>query len=387
MLKNDGWVSPSLFTKFNMVTTLNATESHVLQALRNIHTPPLEFQESDGSGVLVRITGGMQNVEEEVMQLRKDEEDRTIYVEPLCASITRTEIEQLFSPFGKLLYISIPRFKDGRCKGFCFIEFATCESAKEAVDSVNHSRVHSEKLNGLRALMRAEWRRRKDTYKDAKKQQRIEAARRRHSANQTAHLRASLPPSASKAALTSTESSQKGIPAASSNVTTNDDNTSQEEAAVGKHNESSGTEVAATRENPPIFTPSFERGVILSISGLLSGEKKPTQRFLYECLSQFGDVAFIDFTPRVADICKARFTNAESAAKARAAFSVTGGAKVYGAAVKAELLEGQAEEEYWRHIHERRKARDERRKQKREGRQERRVEGRIQPRRRAKNEG
>lgn len=390
MLKNDGWISPILFTKFNKVASLNATELHVLQALRDVREPPLEFQESDSGKTLVRIEGGMRKVEGEVQRLRKDEDERTIYVEPLRGDTTRAEIQHLFSAFGNVVYVSIPRFNDGRCKGFCFIEFSACVSAKRAIDAINQTQVYSERLRVLRALMRAEWRKRKEAFKDTKKQQRIEVARRRHSLNKSPQAPASASASASQPASQpvptsiSARTSQADIPPPPSHAATENADTSQEKAATTKQDDKPEENAVANTDDSPSHFPPFERGSILSISGLLRGKEKLTRRLLYQCLRQYGDVAFIDFTPRSADECKVRFACAVSAAKARAALSATDSANVCGVVVKAEVLEGEVEEEYWQHIQERRRARDGRQKLKNEHGQERRVEGRIQPRRKAK---
>lgn len=382
MLKDDGWISPVLFTKFNKVVSLQATESHILQALRNIHKPPLEFQESDCDKVLVRIKGGIQKLNDEVQQLTKDEEERTIYVEPLHADTTRAEIKDLFAAFGEVVYISIPRFNDGRCKGFCFIEFTACVSARTAVDAANQAQVHSERLRDLRALMRAEWRERKEAFKDAKKKQRIEVARRRHASIKSPRALAPVPEPVPT--LTSARAPRIDIPPPSSPVAAENFNTSHEKATAANHVSKSKENATAITDDPCSHLCPSERGVILSISGLLHAKTKPTRRLLYECVCQFGDVAFIDFTPRSADVCKVRFACAESAAKAMAALSAAGGANMCGTEVRVEILEGEKEEEYWRHIQEKRKARNERQKRKDERGQDRRVEGRVQPRRKAK---
>lgn len=51
-------------------------------------------------------------------------------------------IEKVFSRFGKVTYVSLPKFKStGKLKGFAFVEFATKEEANKALE------VNDEKKN------------------------------------------------------------------------------------------------------------------------------------------------------------------------------------------------------------------------------------------------
>lgn len=68
-----------------------------------------------------------------------DEESRTVYVELLPKRVSHNWIERVFSKCGKVVYISLPRFKKtGDPKGFAFVEFEKVDQAQKAIEMLNN---------------------------------------------------------------------------------------------------------------------------------------------------------------------------------------------------------------------------------------------------------
>lgn len=62
----------------------------------------------------------------------------TIYIEKLPPYADHDWVKAIFSKYGKVVYVSIPRFKHtGDIKGFAFVEFEYAKEAKEAVQMFN----------------------------------------------------------------------------------------------------------------------------------------------------------------------------------------------------------------------------------------------------------
>ena len=47
------------------------------------------------------------------------------------------KLQNLFGPFGDISYISVPRFPDGKFKGFAFVEFVEKSSVSKAIKKLN----------------------------------------------------------------------------------------------------------------------------------------------------------------------------------------------------------------------------------------------------------
>ncbi|XP_066148052.1 la-related protein 7 [Euwallacea fornicatus] len=119
----DDGVDTNIFLKFNKIKKLNCTAEDIQKALRK----------SDLIGVN----------KEEAKIFRKvpfkgemdlDVERRTVYVENIKADATHESLSQLFSDFGKVIYVSIPKYKHNRAnKGFAFIEYETRLEAQTAI--------------------------------------------------------------------------------------------------------------------------------------------------------------------------------------------------------------------------------------------------------------
>ena len=63
-------------------------------------------------------------------------DSKTIYVEKLPVNVTLEMLQHVFSKYGTVNYISMPKFKhNGFPKGFAFVEFADDEGAKKSIEA------------------------------------------------------------------------------------------------------------------------------------------------------------------------------------------------------------------------------------------------------------
>lgn len=129
-LAKDRWLSNKLqedecihlteFLKFNKIKQLTDNMNDLERALRKSE--------------LLRVTDDMKVALVKPVQLKENEEDYVIYVEQVPPDADHDWIRDYFSVYGKIDYISVPKFKNSKkCKGFAFIEFAEIESAQKAI--------------------------------------------------------------------------------------------------------------------------------------------------------------------------------------------------------------------------------------------------------------
>lgn len=62
-----------------------------------------------------------------------DTDDRSLYLESFPAESDHDSLRRLYSKYGKVLHVSLPRDSHREFKGFGFIEFATIEAMEEAI--------------------------------------------------------------------------------------------------------------------------------------------------------------------------------------------------------------------------------------------------------------
>jgi RNA recognition motif-containing protein len=61
-----------------------------------------------------------------------------LYVGNLPYSVTKTKLEEVFSPFGTILDCSVVSDKfSGRSKGFGFVEFESDDAGRQAIEKLN----------------------------------------------------------------------------------------------------------------------------------------------------------------------------------------------------------------------------------------------------------
>ncbi|KAI5739342.1 hypothetical protein M8J77_018089 [Diaphorina citri] len=122
LLQESPEIEVSVFLKCNKLARLTHDPDDVVKALRK--SKLLEVTED---GTKVRRTV--------VVQDKPDVDECTIYVEKLPPEAEHDYIESVFSKYGKVTYVSLPKFKStGKLKGFAFVEFSTKEEAAKALE-------------------------------------------------------------------------------------------------------------------------------------------------------------------------------------------------------------------------------------------------------------
>jgi len=108
-----------------------------------------------------------------------DADARTIYLEPVPADVTHEKIANIVEKYGKVGYISIPRFENGDAKGFAFVEFESELSVSNCLGGVQGHELHEP----LRIISKHEWLQMKEKFKEQKREHRERAKHARQIAN------------------------------------------------------------------------------------------------------------------------------------------------------------------------------------------------------------
>lgn len=112
-------VDLNIFIEFNKIRELTTDISRITKALQA--STILSLSE-DGTKVH-RITP---------IVPKENTDDCTIYVQNLPPDADHETLSSIFSQYGPVVYVSLPRYKHNRkIKGFAFVEFDTPESIKK----------------------------------------------------------------------------------------------------------------------------------------------------------------------------------------------------------------------------------------------------------------
>lgn len=121
-------VEVEIFLKFNKIRKLTTNIEDIKKALRKSEL--IEVSE-DGTKLLRK----------QPVKVKENVDECTIYVEQLKSDATHEWVQEVFSEFGSVVYVSIPKYrKKGVIKGFAFVEFDTEEGANAALqyfESIN----------------------------------------------------------------------------------------------------------------------------------------------------------------------------------------------------------------------------------------------------------
>ncbi|XP_043470915.1 la-related protein 7 [Leptopilina heterotoma] len=112
LISQDPWIDLDIFIKFNKVAALTTDVSRIAKALRD--STMLSVSE-DGTKVC-RTTP---------ICKKENSDECTIYVQKLPSEADHDWISKIFSQYGQIDYISIPKYKNKAIKGFAFVEFKT----------------------------------------------------------------------------------------------------------------------------------------------------------------------------------------------------------------------------------------------------------------------
>ncbi|KMQ89259.1 la-related protein 7 [Lasius niger] len=121
LLKENPYVDLDVFTQFNKLRELNVDTNRIAKALQK--STMLKVSE-DGTKVC-RLTP---------INRKENVDQCTVYVQNLPPDADHDWLIFIFSKFGSVEYVSIPRYKSNKkIKGFAFIEFDTPNSAHECI--------------------------------------------------------------------------------------------------------------------------------------------------------------------------------------------------------------------------------------------------------------
>nr|XP_026484573.1 la-related protein 7 [Vanessa tameamea] len=122
LVKSDPFVPLNEFLKFNKIRTLTQDIGDIVKAMK--HSTFLELSEDK------------LKVRRKTQMMPYDADLRTIYVESIPVSASREWLERVFSDYGEVAYISLPKFKNSQnIKGFAFIEFCTSQDAQKCINA------------------------------------------------------------------------------------------------------------------------------------------------------------------------------------------------------------------------------------------------------------
>ncbi|KYN17915.1 PREDICTED: la-related protein 7 [Trachymyrmex cornetzi] len=121
LLKENPYVGLEVFTRFNKLRELTTDTNRIAKALQG--STMLKVSE-DGTKVC-RLTP---------IQKKEDIDQCTIYVQNLPPDADHDWLISIFSKYGSVEYVSIPRYRINRkIKGFAFVEFDKPSSAEECI--------------------------------------------------------------------------------------------------------------------------------------------------------------------------------------------------------------------------------------------------------------
>ena len=110
----------SLFIKFNKIKVLTTDVSRIAKALKE-------------SKMLAVSEDGTKVCRTTPIQEKENSEECTVYVQRLPPEADHSWISKLFSQYGPIDYISIPKYKNKAIKGFAFVEYKLPEDARKCI--------------------------------------------------------------------------------------------------------------------------------------------------------------------------------------------------------------------------------------------------------------
>jgi len=114
-------VDLDVFIKFNKMKELTMDVNRIAKALQ-------------GSTILKVSEDGTKVYRLTPINRKKNMEECTIYVQNLPPDADHDWLISIFSKYGPVVYVSIPRYKSNKkIKGFAFIEFDTPNGVKECI--------------------------------------------------------------------------------------------------------------------------------------------------------------------------------------------------------------------------------------------------------------
>ncbi|KAF3423602.1 hypothetical protein E2986_03952 [Frieseomelitta varia] len=121
LIKEDPYVDLNVFLRFNKIKELTTDINRIAKA---VQVSTMLSLSEDGMKVR-RVTP---------IIIKENTDECTVYVQNLPPDADHETLSSVFSQYGQVVYVSIPRFKINRkIKGFAFVEFDTVENAKKCL--------------------------------------------------------------------------------------------------------------------------------------------------------------------------------------------------------------------------------------------------------------
>lgn len=147
--QSDPWIELKLFLNFNKVATMlteivdaDSSEEDKIVELGKA----LSYIESENI-VLSDCKTKVSRKIPFVPASSTDIDSCTVYAENLPPDADHDSIRSLFLPFGEVVYVSMPKFKSGRSKGFAFIEFKKTDSVEKVLEDFTNVDHHDKTEN------------------------------------------------------------------------------------------------------------------------------------------------------------------------------------------------------------------------------------------------
>ncbi|XP_049835952.1 la-related protein 7 [Schistocerca gregaria] len=123
LIEKDKYVDLAIFLRFNKIRSLTSNIEDIAKALRD-------------SEILSVTEDGTKVYRTTPIHIKENEEDCTIYVEQLPPDADHEWLKRVFSSYGEVVYVSIPKYKpSNKIKGFAFVEFDTPEAANKTLEA------------------------------------------------------------------------------------------------------------------------------------------------------------------------------------------------------------------------------------------------------------
>ncbi|CAG4972216.1 unnamed protein product [Parnassius apollo] len=122
LIKNDPYVSVTEFLKFNKIQSMTQDVNDIVKALTH--------------STFLKLSEDKLKVKRKTPMVPYDADARTVYVESIPVKATQEWLERVFSDYGRVAYISLPKFKNSQqIKGFGFIEFEKPQEAQKCINA------------------------------------------------------------------------------------------------------------------------------------------------------------------------------------------------------------------------------------------------------------
>ncbi|KRT80269.1 RNA binding protein [Oryctes borbonicus] len=123
LVQKDPDVDIEIFLKFNKIRKLTTNIEDIVKAINNSQLLTL----SEDKNKVRRNTP---------INMKENADNCTLYVEGIKVDATHESLTSVFSEFGNVTYVSIPKYKHNKVnKGFAFVEF---EQEQDAADALNY---------------------------------------------------------------------------------------------------------------------------------------------------------------------------------------------------------------------------------------------------------